>query len=77
MSHNILNDENNWKKQYKLYLTGLTVEELVTELNYVVKYNPQDMDETLEMKIRVNLIGQVFISRYDKLVYALNDKDGG
>lgn len=64
MSYNILNDENNWKKQYKLYLTGLTVEELVTELNYVVKYNPQDMDETLEMKIRVNLIGQVFISRF-------------
>lgn len=70
MPYNILDDENRWQERYKNYLSKLTMDELLKELNCIVNSNIHpyaDFEELAEVKVRVDLISQIIRQRYEEV----------
>lgn len=70
MPYNILDDENRWQERYKNYLSKLTMDELLKELNYIVNSHIHplaEFEELAEVKVRVNLISLVIKQKYEEV----------
>jgi len=85
MTYNILDDEENWKKNYAKYLNDLTNENLIKELNYIhelsINIDNTNYEEVEEMQTRVRIIGSIIKNKLDmadnklKGVHILSDKE--
>lgn len=69
MTYNIIDDDENWKKNYAKYLGDLTTDDLVKELNYIfdlsINIDNTDFEEVEEVKTRVRIIGSIIKNKLD------------
>lgn len=69
MTYNILDDEENWKRNYAKHLESLDNESLTKELNFLfdlaINIDNTDFEEVNEVKTRVRIVGSIIKTKLD------------